>query len=301
MKNILLISVIVVVILSATAYFLFGQESKENQQVVVSDYKNSTYIIEGASILLSDGVSESSVETGSSLVVTRYFGNELFKDLNDDGREDVVFLLTQETGGSGTFFYVVAALNTENGYVGSQALFLGDRIAPQTTESGPGKQIIVNYAERAIDEPMTAQPSIGKSIRLILDIDSMQFGEVVANFEGEADPDRMILGMKKWIWQKAEYNDGRKILPVKTDRFTLTFLDNGTVDVGTDCNNVGGEYVVSDSSLSFTNMRTTLMYCVDSQEAEFLKVLQDVDSFYFTSRGELVLGIKYDSGKVTFR
>ena len=35
-------------------------------------------------------------------IVTRYFGHELETDLNDDGREDVVFLVTQGRGGSGT-------------------------------------------------------------------------------------------------------------------------------------------------------------------------------------------------------
>jgi len=45
-------------------------------------------------------------------------------------------LLTQETGGSGIFYYVAFALNTENGYAGGRTVLLGDRIAPQTTELG---------------------------------------------------------------------------------------------------------------------------------------------------------------------
>jgi len=57
--------------------------------------------------------------------------------------------LIQEVGGSGVFYYAVVALNTVNGYVGSDAVFLGDCIAPQTIEIGKGNVIIVNYAERA--------------------------------------------------------------------------------------------------------------------------------------------------------
>lgn len=298
MKNTLFLGVIVVLVLSLIAVFVFYEEPVETQPEVVptiSSYKDATYTIDNVPVKLTNGASESPNQ------VIGYFGNELHKDLNDDGREDVVFLLTQETGGSGTFFYVVAALNTENGYIGSHAYFLGDRIAPQTTESGTGKQIVVNYAERAPGEPMTTPPSVAKSLRLILDVESRQFGEVVADFEGEADPGRMTLGMKEWVWQKAEYNDERTITPIKSDKFTLTFLDNGTVEIGTDCNNAGGDYVKDGNLISFVNLRTTLMYCEGSQETEFLQLLENTSAFHFTSRGELIFDLKFDSGTVMFR
>ena len=54
----------------------------------------------------------------ASRIVTRYFGSEVRGDLNGDGREDVAFLLTQQSGGSGTFFYAVAALDLPSGRVG---------------------------------------------------------------------------------------------------------------------------------------------------------------------------------------
>lgn len=54
--------------------------------------------------------------------------------INNDDREDIVFILSQHTGGTGTFFYAVSTLNTEEGWEGSHALFLGDRIVPKTTE-----------------------------------------------------------------------------------------------------------------------------------------------------------------------
>jgi hypothetical protein len=154
--------------------------------------QNTTYNIDDETITLMDGVSEQEITPNSSVkITTKYFGNELNIDLNDDGREDSVLILTQETGGSGTFFYIVAALNTEEGWKGSRALFLGDRIAPQTTEisQNPSHKnvIIVNYADRNPGEPVSAQPSVGKSIWLKLDLQNMQFGEVVQNFEGESN------------------------------------------------------------------------------------------------------------------
>lgn len=156
--------------------------------VLTANYKNATYRIEGQLVTLVNGSAETPVEPGSVMkVVTRYFGNEATGDLNGDGVSDVAFLLTQDPGGTGTFFYAIAAINTATGYQGTSAVLLGDRIAPQTTEVRDGV-LIVNYAERDPNEPMVAQPSVGKSLFLKLDPATMQFGEVVQNFEGESDP-----------------------------------------------------------------------------------------------------------------
>jgi heat shock protein HslJ len=301
MKKALLL-VVAAVIISAAAYLFLKGETEQAGPLLVRDYKNTEYTIDGQAVTLVEGFSEEVVAPGSQTKTkTRYFGNELIKDLNEDGLDDVVFLLTQDTGGSGMFFYVVAALNAETGYVGSEAVLLGDRIAPQTIESGSGKQIIINYADRAPNEPMTAQPSIGKSLRLILDVDSMQFGEVASDFEGEVDPARMSLGMKTWAWQRADYSDGRVILPAQKDAFTVRFTDEDSFLVTTDCNGAGGTYVVDSDSIILTDTFSTMMYCEESEEAEFLKLLEDTERFKFTSRGELIFVLKLDSGTATFR
>jgi hypothetical protein len=126
-------------------------------------YKDATYIIEGNPVTLVNGNAEREVATGSaSKIVTTYFGNEAVGDLDGDGKDDIAFLLTQNTGGTGIFYYVAVGLKTDTGYQGTNAVLLGDRIAPQTTEIRDG-QITVNYAERAEGEPMTTQPSVGVS------------------------------------------------------------------------------------------------------------------------------------------
>lgn len=125
--------------------------------------KDATYLIENDLVTLKNGVSEIEIAPGSaSKKVTKYFGNEAIGDLNNDNKSDTVFLLTQESGGSGTFYYVVVMLSSEKGYVGTNAILLGDRIAPQTTEIKDGK-ITVNFAERKVNEPFSAVPSIGIS------------------------------------------------------------------------------------------------------------------------------------------
>lgn len=190
MRKILWFLIMVIVLL--VGCFIFVKDRLAGNRGVFSiDHKNAEYIVEGKRVNLKNGVAETEASPSSaSKVITRYFGNELKTDLNNDGREDVVFLITQESGGSGTFYYVVAALNTEKGYVGSDGYLLGDRIAPQTTEVSRNPRhknvIVVNYADRISGEPMTTRPSQGKSVYLKLDFETRQWGIVIPDFEGES-------------------------------------------------------------------------------------------------------------------
>lgn len=313
----ILVLIFVVVLLMVGMNFLppphnfIPKNSEDGKVKLAQNYLDATYVLDGREVKLVNGVSEIEVAPDSaSKIVTRYFGNEVKHDLDDDGREDIAFLLTQETGGSGTFYYVVGALNTEDGYIGSQGVLLGDRIAPQTThmeeekiDGGTRRQnvIVVNYAVRLPGEPMTARPSMGKSIWLKLDPKTMQFGEVAQNFEGEADPTRMTLGMKKWNWISTAYNNDKIVTPKKENTFTLTFKDNGSFSATTDCNGVGGNYEVNGNQITFSKMISTMMYCDGSQESEFLGMLGGVQSYHFTSKGELIFDLKFDSGSFVFR
>ena len=191
-----IIGLSIVCIIAVIGYFAFNvffqtEKTEQEQQSIIVSYKNTSYMIEGQSVQLTDGYSESEILSGSvSKVITRYFGNELFTDLDGDGDDDIAFILTQETGGSGIFYYAVAAIKTENGYVGSDGYLLGDRIAPQSTNVSQNPRhknvVVFNYAERSQDEPMSTQPSLGKSMYLKLTPETMQWGIVEPDFEGES-------------------------------------------------------------------------------------------------------------------
>jgi len=43
------------------------------------------------------------------------------------------------------------------------------------------------------------------------------------------------------------------------------------------------------------------MYCEGSQESDFASLLGNTVEYHFTSRGELILDLKSNSGSVTFR
>src|SRR3989344_1371511 len=72
----------------------------------------------------------------------------------------------------------------------AEGYYLGDRIAPQNINLSPNPRhksvVVVNYADRLPGEPMTAQPSLGQSAYLKLDSESMMWGIVEPDFEGES-------------------------------------------------------------------------------------------------------------------
>ncbi len=138
------------IVIAAAGYLLFQKDGQPRP----FDPLNATYIIEGTPVTLING---KSLANGVS---TTAFGPPASGDLNGDGMSDAAIILMQNPGGSGTFFYAAAAINTPNGASGTNAIFLGDRIAPQNISIANGV-IMANYADRKPGEPMSAQPSVG--------------------------------------------------------------------------------------------------------------------------------------------
>ncbi len=154
---------IVLVLLAILAIAVFAVLMKEppTEELTTLGPKDIVYMIGSDKILLSNGRAEVPAAPGSATsIVTASYGNEVTGDLNNDGVDDTAFLLTQ-SGGSGTFFYVVAALQSQSGYVGTNGILLGDRILPETPIIRDG-EIFVQYLDRKQGEPMTNGPSVAK-------------------------------------------------------------------------------------------------------------------------------------------
>lgn len=129
-----------------------------------------------------------------------------------------------------------------------------------------------------------------------------QQAQAATDFEGEANPDVMNLQMHTWTWIRTSYNNDTEKTPTKTSAFTLTFSDDGQVQGTTDCNSFRGGVTVKDKQIAFDqNMAMTRKFCEGSREMEFIEMLQNVQSFFFTSRGELIMELKYDSGSMFFK
>jgi hypothetical protein len=158
-----LIFLLVIVLILALIYLIFQTKIGSlftTKEHAILNPQNATYTIDNEAVTLINGTSEIDIPDSSSKKITIYLGNyEIKGDFNGDGIEDSAFLLTQNSGGSGTFFYIAAVLSTKDGYKGTNAIFFGDRISPKTLEFKNG-EIIVNYLDRRIDQPMVSFPSI---------------------------------------------------------------------------------------------------------------------------------------------
>ncbi len=157
-----------VIVVGIGAYVLFGMHRQANAPTIAAfDPLSATYTIDGQPVALANGRSQVPAAPGSAAQVTTVvFGQPAVGDLNGDGRADAAVILQQDSGGSGTFYYAAVAINAAAGARGSNAILLGDRIAPQNISIQNGR-VVVNYAERNPGEPMTTPPSLGVTKYLI--------------------------------------------------------------------------------------------------------------------------------------
>ena len=133
-----------------------------------TDPLNATYLIEGQAVRLTAGYCELPAAPGSAMKSrTAVWGQPEYGDMNDDGNTDAAVILTHDSCGSGTFYYVAAAINVNGRSQGTNAVLLGDRIgsAEIAIRSGAAE---VKYADRRLKEPMSTAPSVNKSTVLIL-------------------------------------------------------------------------------------------------------------------------------------
>jgi hypothetical protein len=128
---------------------------------------DATYRIDGEAYTLRDGqVIVESLPGAASMTMVQLYGEPVQGDLDGDGVLDAALLLVQTTGGSGTFYYVAAALNRDGGFVGTPAVLLGDRIEPLQLAIRYGV-VIIDYADRRPAEPMSTPPSLAASKYLV--------------------------------------------------------------------------------------------------------------------------------------
>jgi len=167
---ILLIVFITLLIILTGVFFIYSNNSKKVENINNLNNKypnvNTSYSINDEIFSFTNGKSEKIIDNNKNTV--SFFGEPIYGDINNDGTNDAAIMFTLNNSGSGTFYYVAVAINYKNTTTGTNAIFIGDRIAPQNIEIKDGK-VIVNYADRNLNEPMTTKPSVGVSAYLYLD------------------------------------------------------------------------------------------------------------------------------------
>lgn len=138
------------------------QAALQNTSLTADDIKNAEYSSEWSSsgkVKLKDGIyREKIVPDAATELVIRLGDTIAFGDLNNDGVDEGTAILITDSGGSGTFYYLVV-LTDNNGTPEHRATApLGDRIKMQslTIQSG---HILLEMITHGPDDPM-ASPSL---------------------------------------------------------------------------------------------------------------------------------------------
>ena len=129
----------------------------------------ATYSLDGLEVTLRDGRFDMPAAPGAAARVSvSVFGPPVYGYLDDDQDMDAALILVYQSGGSGTFYYVAAAIAEERGYRGTNALLLGDRIAPKLVHI-QHRSIVTKFLDRKASQPFSATPTVAVSRYAFLD------------------------------------------------------------------------------------------------------------------------------------
>lgn len=185
--NVFLILLILTAISGGIYFYMNNKGSKEKTFVNINtsatstkninfDPLNFSYDIEGEKIKLVNGNSVSDIVPGSiEKLETTTFDKPAIGDLNKDNKNDSAILLTQDSGGTGLFYYLVAIINDAGVVKNTNSIFIGDRIEPVSLSIKDGR-VELNYIDRNQDDPMTADPTV--KIKKLFEVKSGVLSEV---------------------------------------------------------------------------------------------------------------------------
>ncbi len=91
-----------------------------------------------------------------------------------------------------------------------------------------------------------------------------------------------------WLWREAVVGEDT-LTPDKPGQFSVTFETDGRLTGRTDCNGFGGDYTITDATITLGDFMTTLMYCEGSQESLFTGLLTSPLSIEALTADTLVL------------
>lgn len=135
---------------------------------------NATYFIEKHAVRLVNGRAEAPAAPGAAAGSTTVLvGEPVLGDVDGNGHDDAALFLVRQSGGSGTFYYLAAALSKQSTCQGTNAVFLGDRISPKQIHIDKG-MIIADFVDRRPDQPMTEPPAINRRLSFILKEGSLE-------------------------------------------------------------------------------------------------------------------------------
>ncbi|MFM7139530.1 MAG: hypothetical protein ACKOXS_04415 [Actinomycetes bacterium] len=137
-----------------------SETQTENSQAVAQaaqDPANAGYYIDGILYTLINGELEQPIEETNLVNKFKLLDFKATGDLNKDGTDDVAVVITNDTGESGTFYYL--SIFTSGNPVVENTYNFGDRVIVKDLTFADGK-FQVSYLDRTPDQDISSEPSV---------------------------------------------------------------------------------------------------------------------------------------------
>ncbi|MGR8941072.1 MAG: META domain-containing protein [Gammaproteobacteria bacterium] len=209
-----------------------------------------------------------------------------FGDLDHDGLGDAAVILAWQSGGSGTFKYLVAMKNTGIAPRQQDSVLLGDRLR-STALSIAGGEVVLEMLSSGPHDPACC-PSL--PVRHVYRLSDGKWAKS-ADSKAVGDTSAEITGIV-WKWERYEDTlEPRHIVIDDPNKYTLILLPDGNYRVKADCNLMQGRYTLEGRNIKIVPGPATLAEC--GPESRYLEYLKDLTSAVHIGLrdGKLVLNL----------
>lgn len=221
-------------------------------------------------------------------------------DLDRDGREDAAVVLAVQSGGSGTFRYLIAMQNTGNETLQQDSLLLGDHVQIHDLAIAEG-QVRLEMLQPTPNNPVCCPTQQVKQTFSVNQGKWVRLSNEITPSTRLRDPKAMIMSIV-WQWERYEdpFHSNYEVVD-DPNKYTLIFLPNGSYRVKADCNRMQGQYTREDSTLKIVPGAATLAECgPESRSMDYLKNLTEAVSFEIHDN-KLVLNLVMGGERLIFR
>ncbi len=212
-------------------------------------------------------------------------------DLDGDGTEDAVALLTDNSSGSGNFVYTVVVLDALANPAPTEALMIGDRIQVKSL-AVDGGQVVADLVAQGPDEPLCCA---SWNVRKVFALENGQLVE-----QSSEDVSRVSIDdLNDTMWRLLDLNRDQE--PALPDDAVTLHLQDGIINGFGGCNDYRSTVSSGPeglNSLVVGPIATTQKLCpgpLMNQETAYLTRLGNAGSWFFDA-GHLVLSYPFEDG-----
>ena len=241
----------------------------------------------GGVVTLTHGEYRAPAAPGSaSEVIAKLSPKRAFGSMN--GREFGAVVITTSMGGTGTFYELALLTKQASGWVNTDTVLLGDRIDLHSLTID-NSQIVVSMTTQGPKDPMCC-PTLSVQRRF-----AVRDNRLVPTDKASSAQLPSLAGTA-WQWVHTRYNNDKRTVPAKPEKYTIWFREGGRIDIKADCNAKGGTYTLNGKQLLMKVVTSTMAACEPgSLEGEFVRNLEAATNYFFRE-GDLHVDMKYDTG-----